>query len=98
MPPAARDSAPPNTLAPPLVTRALIAVGVALIAGVIAYIKLHHRWLTGETGAADFTWWWRAGHALLNGQSPYAAIDPTGPYPYREGFLYPLPAAVVSAP
>jgi hypothetical protein len=54
--------------------------------------------MTGETGAADFTWWWRAGHALLSGQSPYRTIDATGPYPFREGFLYPLPAAVVSVP
>jgi hypothetical protein len=35
---------------------------------------------------------------LLNGQSPYRTIDATGPYPFREGFLYPLPAAVVSVP
>jgi len=54
--------------------------------------------MTGEAGAADFTWWWRAGHALLTAQSPYRTIDATGPYPFREGFLYPLPAAVVSVP
>jgi hypothetical protein len=83
---------------PSLSRRIAIAVAVALVAGLIANIKLHQRWMTGETGAADFTWWWRAGHALLAGQSPYRTIDATGPYPFREGFLYPLPAAVVSVP
>ena len=78
--------------------RIVIALCVAVIAAGIAYLKLTHRWLTGEAGAADFTWWWRAGHALLNGDSPYRTIDATGPYPFREGFLYPLPAAVVSVP
>jgi hypothetical protein len=76
----------------------IIACGVAIAAGTIASIKLRHRWLTGEAGAADFTWWWRAGHALLAGDSLYRAIDATGPYPFREGFLYPLLAAVVGAP
>ena len=83
---------------PRLWRRVAIAVAVAVGAAVIANIKLHHRWMTGEAGAADFTWWWRAGHALLAGQSPYRTIDATGPYPFREGFLYPLPAAVVSVP
>jgi hypothetical protein len=48
--------------------------------------------------ASDFTWYWRAGRAVLGGQSPYAAINPVGPYPYNAGFLYPDPAAIVAAP
>jgi len=83
---------------PRLSRRIAVAVAVAVLAGFIANLKLHQRWITGEAGAADFTWWWRAGHALLTGQSPYRTIDATGPYPFREGFLYPLPAAVVSVP
>jgi hypothetical protein len=54
--------------------------------------------MTGEVGAGDFTIFYRAGHALLNGVSPYATIDITGPYPFISGFLYPLPAAVVTTP
>ena len=69
---------------PSLTSRILIACAVALAAGAISYVKLRQRWITGEAGAADFTWWWRAGHALLTGQSPYRAIDATGPYPFRE--------------
>jgi len=83
---------------PSLTSRVLIACAVGLVAAAISYLKLHQRWITGEAGAADFTWWWRAGHALLAGESPYLTIDATGPYPFREGFLYPLPAAVVSVP
>src|SRR4030095_16862375 len=79
-------------------SRSTVALMVAAAAAAISYIKLHQRWLIGETGAADFTWWWRAGQALLHGQSPYRTIDATGTYPFSEGFLSPLPAAVVSVP
>jgi hypothetical protein len=48
--------------------------------------------------ASDFTWYWRAGRAVLAGQSPYAVINATGPYPYSEGFLYPLATAYIVAP
>ena len=76
--------------------RALIAVGVAIAAGLIAANVLRSN--ADPQNASDFTWYWRAGRALLAGQSPYRVIDAVGPYPYSEGFLYPLPAALVAVP
>lgn len=83
---------------PTIERRICVAFAVGLAGALVGWIKLHHRWMTGEAGAGDFTVFWRAGHALLHGQNPYAAIDPTGPYPFISGFLYPLPAAIVTAP
>jgi hypothetical protein len=76
--------------------RTLIAIGVAVAAGLIAANVLR---ANGDPrNASDFTWYWRAGRAVLAGQSPYHVINVVGPYPYSEGFLYPLPAAIISVP
>jgi hypothetical protein len=76
--------------------RSLVALGVACAAGLVvahfAYVN------TDPHNASDFTWYWRAGRALLAGNSPYRVINAVGPYPYNEGFLYPLPAALIAAP
>ena len=48
--------------------------------------------------AKDFTYAWRAAHALLRGMDPYAVIRPTGPYPFESQFMYPLTAAVAAVP
>jgi hypothetical protein len=69
-----------------------VAFAAGLVAAHVALVASDPR------NASDFTWYWRAGRALLERQSPYAVINPVGPYPYSEGFLYPLPAALIAAP
>jgi hypothetical protein len=76
--------------------RVLIATAVAMAAALVALNVL--RASADQRNASDFTWYWRAGQALLHGQSPYKVINAVGPYPYSEGFLYPLPAALIAAP
>jgi hypothetical protein len=76
--------------------RVLIAIAVAFVAGLIAAYVLSSA--SDPHNASDFTWYWRAGRALLHGRSPYQVINVEGPYPYSEGFLYPLPAALIAAP
>jgi hypothetical protein len=46
----------------------------------------------------DFTFWWRAARAVLEGLNPYDVIRPSGPYPFDGIFAYPLPAALVTIP
>ena len=76
--------------------RSLVAFGVACAAGLVV---AHFAYANSDpSNASDFTWYWRAGRAVLAGESPYQAINATGPYPYNEGFLYPLPAALIAAP
>lgn len=48
--------------------------------------------------AGDYTWYWRAAHALLDGQSPYKVIKPVGPYPFDVGFNYPMTTAIFMVP
>ena len=68
---------------------------VALVTAVIARIKFD------QVGGlpSDFTHWWVAARALLDGQNPYDVIRPGYPYPWFDSrFMYPLPAAVVTIP
>jgi hypothetical protein len=76
--------------------RVLVAFGVACAAAAIALYTL--RVTVNPNNASDFTWYWRAGRAILEGQSPYRVINPDGPYPRSAGFLYTLPAALIAAP
>ena len=48
--------------------------------------------------AGDYTWYWRAARALLDGHSPYAVIKPVGPYPFDTGFNYPMTTAIFMVP
>ena len=76
--------------------RLLVAIGVACAAAAIATYAIRSH--GDPNNAGDFTWYWRAGRAILEGQSPYRVINPDGPYPRNAGFLYPLPAALIAAP
>lgn len=66
--------------------RLLIAIGIALVSGLICWSALK---LVGS-GAGDFTWSYVAAHDLLAGRDPYRY--PTGPH----WTPYPLPAALVA--
>lgn len=48
--------------------------------------------------AADYTWYWRAARAVLDGFSPYAVVRPAGPYPFDAGFNYPMTTAMMVVP
>ena len=48
--------------------------------------------------AGDYTWYWRAARALMDGHSPYAVIKPVGPYPFDVGFNYPMTMAMFMVP
>lgn len=48
--------------------------------------------------AADYTWYWRAARALIDGHSPYAVIKANGPYPFDAGFNYPMTTAMMITP
>src|SRR5687767_5435216 len=91
---ATKDGAP-NVGAPSLKARLLFVALVALITAAIARIKFD------QYGGLppDFTHWWVAARALLNGQNPYDVIRPGVPYAWFDShFMYPLPAAVVTIP
>ena len=54
---------------------------------------------SGPHGSAhDFAYYWVAARALLHGENPYLAVQPGGIYNFKEGFLYPLPAAIIVIP
>jgi hypothetical protein len=72
------------------VTVALVA---ATVAGVIAWMSMEASGL-----AKDFSLPWTAARHLLEGRDPYAAMRPTGVYPFNVPFYYPLPAAVIAVP
>src|SRR5688500_16507931 len=85
----------PNLRAPSLRARLLFVALVALITATIARIKFD------QYGGLppDFTHWWVAARALLNGQNPYEVIRPGVPYAWFDShFTYPSPAAVVTVP
>jgi hypothetical protein len=65
-----------------------------VLAGAATLFTLEERFL-----GADFTYWWRAGRALVTGDNPYAVVVPGPPYErFPSYFVYPLPAAIVSVP
>ncbi|MDF2775156.1 MAG: hypothetical protein K0S86_4656 [Geminicoccaceae bacterium] len=74
---------------------AAAAVGIiaAVLAGAVAWMSM------GGSGLAkDFSLPWTAARHLLEGRDPYAAMSPTGVYPFNVPFYYPLPAAVIAVP
>jgi hypothetical protein len=71
----------------------VVALIAASVAGVIAWLSM------GGSGLAkDFSLPWTAAQHVLNGRDPYAAMAPTGVYPFNVPFYYPLPAALIAAP
>jgi hypothetical protein len=66
----------------------------------IAALLLTYWKMKQEPGgmAGDYTWYWRAARALLDGHSPYAVIKPVGPYPFDQGFNYPMTTAMLMVP
>ncbi|MFL5575710.1 MAG: hypothetical protein ACJ79S_07080 [Gemmatimonadaceae bacterium] len=85
---------PERAPAPSRLARAAVAFAIGALAGLGCYLHLRHAGML----AGDFTWPWRAARALLEGQNPYAAIRPSGPFPFDAYFKYPLPAALVALP
>lgn len=77
-----------------LVKRLGIALGVALVTGLIAFVRyrVHPDWTT------DFDQMWYAARALLGGENPYAAVGPGRTFDWPWALYYPLPAVLVSTP
>lgn len=73
---------------------AALAIGVA--AGLFAYA--HLVLVDPAVLGYDFTFPWRAARALIGHQDPYAAIAPSGQFPFDNYFKYPLPAAILAVP
>ncbi|HXV17193.1 MAG TPA: hypothetical protein VD758_10465 [Gemmatimonadaceae bacterium] len=84
----------PNS-APSIRNRIAIALVLGAVAGALTWWKMLQ-----EPGgmAADYTWYWRAARALLDGHSPYAVVKPIGPYPFDTGFNYPITTAMMMVP
>src|SRR5687768_5693732 len=85
----------PATKRPPVSHRLAVAFVLAIAAGLLTWWKM-----TQEPGgmAADYTWYWRAARALIDGHSPYAVIKANGPYPFDAGFNYPMTTAMTIVP
>lgn len=79
----------------PRAERIGIAIFVGIGAAALSYITLR---MYPQFAARDYTYQWRAAHALLAGQNPYYVIRPEGPYPFEEYYFYPLPAALLTLP
>ena len=69
------------------------AVVAASLAAFVAWMSMD-----GSGLAKDFSLPWTAARHLIAGRDPYAAMQPTGIYPFNVPFYYPLPAAVLSVP
>lgn len=78
-----------------LVKRVAVAAALAITASILTYFKMRNE--PGGT-AYDFTWYWRAARALIDGHSPYAVIKPVGPFPFDQGFNYPMTTAIMMVP
>ncbi|HEX6533490.1 MAG TPA: hypothetical protein VF041_02780 [Gemmatimonadaceae bacterium] len=78
---------------PAIAARVALALGVGATTGWITHAVLIRRGVL----AGDFSWPWRAARMLLQGHDPYLVTRITA-YPFENGFLYPLPAALVSLP
>jgi len=76
-----------------LAARIAVAIAVAIASAAICWVKIH-----GVGYATDFAIFWQAGRAILDGQNPYQVVLPGGRFDFDSGFLYPLPAAVATAP
>ena len=68
--------------------------------GILAFLYCRAQMVALGSGpvASDFTWHWLAARAVLAGKSPYEVVVPGGPMQLNAGYLYPLPAAIVTIP
>jgi hypothetical protein len=85
----------PDVNPPSAQRRVMVALACALAAALAVSVAAGR---SPPNEASDFTLYWRGGHALLDGLSPYKVVNDVGPYPYDSGFLYPIPAAIVAVP
>jgi hypothetical protein len=74
-------------------------VAVAAALATVAFCLTYYKMLQEPGGmAGDYTWYWRAARALIDGHSPYDVIKPVGPYPFDQGFNYPMTTAMMIVP
>jgi hypothetical protein len=83
-----------------VVGRVTISLLVGLLASGMTLLKMGQkdRAIGRNVAGVDFTYWYRAAHALEAGQNPYQVIGPERPVKMRGVFAYPLPAALVTLP
>jgi len=72
-------------------------LAVALSLGFIAGTYCHFTISLGRP-ADDFSWFWLAARALINGQDPYVVVQPGGAFNLNAPFLYPLTSAILAVP
>jgi hypothetical protein len=76
-----------------------VRIAVAVVFGLAATLLTYWKMKQEPGGmAGDYTWYWRAARALLDGHSPYDVIKPVGPYPFDTGFNYPMTTAMLMVP
>jgi hypothetical protein len=83
------------TQLPPMQARVAIAVGGALVAFTLAFLRFRG---APDAYAGDFTWHWRAGRAMLDGTNPSQVINTLPYYPFNSGYYYLLPTPLIVAP
>jgi hypothetical protein len=77
--------------------RIVVCIAISIVSGLVANHKITSTALVAGS-AGDFTYYWLAAKAVLAGQSPYEVVHAGGTYHLKEGFLYPLPAALIVIP
>jgi alpha-1,2-mannosyltransferase len=82
--------------------RAVQLAALALVAALVLLFRaLQFALLTRQIQwGYDFSFYWTAGHRLLNGEAIYTATQLAGPYAPQgqDGFLYPPPFAAIVTP
>lgn len=76
---------------PTVTARFKVAVGIGIACGLASWLATLRDGFRGQ----DFASWWLAAHAVLAGRNPYTTVFVSDSLP---GFLYPLPAALVTVP
>jgi hypothetical protein len=73
----------------------VVAIGIGLACGAFTYgVQSRHP----QVLAYDWTFHWRAAHAVLTGRNPYLVVVPSGPYPFSYYWFYPLPSVFMALP
>ncbi len=85
--------APPEPSPPAFRQRLLVAIGIGIVSGIVAYL------LHGRRGFwPDFVFPWAAARHLLAGRDPYVALPGGLPEPFESPLLYPLPTVLAAVP
>jgi hypothetical protein len=72
-----------------------VAVAIAVACGCYTFfLQSRHP----QVLAYDWTFHWRAAHAVLTGRNPYLVVVPSGPYPFSYYWFYPLPSVFIALP